>query len=239
MGEEGALVGDLDDLAEIHDRDAVADVLDDREIVRDKEVGEAELALQVAEEIDHLRLHRDVEGGDRLVADDEARMQRQRASNANPLALAAGEFMRVAFERFGAQAHLQGELGDPLLQLAAAGDTVVDERLADDVVDFEAWVERGVRVLEDDLQLAPIGPHLTAGQPVDALAPDADLARGRIDQFEDRLAGGRLAAAALADEAQSLALSDVERDSIDGVHLADGALQQALLDREMLYQPTN
>src|SRR6266566_4266379 len=30
-GEEGGLVGDLDDLAEIHDGDAVADVLDDRD----------------------------------------------------------------------------------------------------------------------------------------------------------------------------------------------------------------
>jgi len=35
-GEEGALVGELDDLAEIHDRDAVADVLDHRKVVGDE-----------------------------------------------------------------------------------------------------------------------------------------------------------------------------------------------------------
>jgi hypothetical protein len=48
-GEDGALLGDLDDLAQIHDRDAVADVLDHREVVGDEEVGEAELALQIAQ----------------------------------------------------------------------------------------------------------------------------------------------------------------------------------------------
>ncbi len=34
----------LDDLAEVHDRDPVADVPDDRQVVRDEDVGEAELA---------------------------------------------------------------------------------------------------------------------------------------------------------------------------------------------------
>jgi len=81
-GEECRLVGDLDDLAEIHYRDAVAELLDDGEVVGDEEIREAEFTLQVAEEIDHLRLHRDVERRGRLVPDDEARMQRQRAGDA-------------------------------------------------------------------------------------------------------------------------------------------------------------
>ena len=58
---------DLDDAAEIHHRDAVADVPHDREIVRDEQDREAELALQVAQQVEDLRLDRDVERGDRLV----------------------------------------------------------------------------------------------------------------------------------------------------------------------------
>jgi hypothetical protein len=50
-GEECALVGELDDLAEIHDGDPVADVLDDREVVGDEEIGEPELALQIAQRL--------------------------------------------------------------------------------------------------------------------------------------------------------------------------------------------
>ena len=38
---------DLDDLAEIHHRDAIGDMLDHSQIVRDEQVGEAEFLLQV------------------------------------------------------------------------------------------------------------------------------------------------------------------------------------------------
>ena len=59
---------ELDDAAEIHHGDAVADMLDHGEVVRDEQVGQAELALQVDQQVDDLRLDRDVERRDRLVA---------------------------------------------------------------------------------------------------------------------------------------------------------------------------
>jgi hypothetical protein len=55
--------------------------------------------LQIVQKVDHLRLDRDVECGDRLVADDQARVERERAGDADALALAAGEFVREAVER--------------------------------------------------------------------------------------------------------------------------------------------
>ena len=51
--------------------DALADVTNDAEIVRDEQEGDAELVLQVHQEIDDLRLDRDVERGNGLVAHDE------------------------------------------------------------------------------------------------------------------------------------------------------------------------
>src|SRR5215469_18343990 len=45
--EERVLWRELDDLAEIHDSDAVADVLDHCEIMGDEEIREAPLALQL------------------------------------------------------------------------------------------------------------------------------------------------------------------------------------------------
>src|SRR5262249_49286960 len=108
--------------------------------------------------------------------------------------------------------------------------------LADDVAHLEARVQRGIRVLEHDLQFAAMRPHLAPRQLVDPLAVEPDLAGCRFDQLQDRLAGGRLAAAALADEAPGLALGDIEGDAIDRVHLSDGLLQDTLLDREVLDQ---
>src|ERR1700739_1369142 len=46
----------LDDLAEIHDRDTVGHVLDNGQIVADEEQREAELLLQVLEQVDNLCL---------------------------------------------------------------------------------------------------------------------------------------------------------------------------------------
>ena len=94
----------LDDPAEIHHRDAVGDVLHHREIVRDEDVGEAEPVLQIAQQIDDLRPDRDVERRDRLVADDELRLDRERAGDGDALALAAGEFVRIAARRCAARA---------------------------------------------------------------------------------------------------------------------------------------
>ena len=98
--------GGFDDFAAIHDEHVVADVLDHGEIVRDEEVGEAELLLEVLEEIDDLRLHADVERADRFVADDESRLHGERAGDADALALAAAEFVRVAVHHLRLEADL-------------------------------------------------------------------------------------------------------------------------------------
>ncbi len=52
--------------------------------------------LQVLEQVDDLRLDRHVERGHRLVGDDELGVDRERARDADALALAAGELVRVA-----------------------------------------------------------------------------------------------------------------------------------------------
>jgi hypothetical protein len=71
--EQRCFVRVLDDPSEIHHGDAVADMLDHSQIVRNEEIGEAKLALQVHHQVENLRLDRDIEGGNRLVGDDEPR----------------------------------------------------------------------------------------------------------------------------------------------------------------------
>ena len=67
-------------------------------------IGEVEAALHVVEEVEHLRLHRDVEGRDGLVGDQHLRLHGERAGDGDALALAAGELVRVAVERVGREA---------------------------------------------------------------------------------------------------------------------------------------
>ncbi len=59
--------GVLNDLAKVHHNHTVADVFDHREIMRDEQVGQIELALQLGEQIYYLGLNRNIECRDRFI----------------------------------------------------------------------------------------------------------------------------------------------------------------------------
>src|SRR5205807_854280 len=66
------------------------------EVVRDENVSQAELVLEIEQEIEHLGLDRLVERRDRLVEDQKPRLEREPARDVDALALAAGNLMRIA-----------------------------------------------------------------------------------------------------------------------------------------------
>jgi hypothetical protein len=194
-------------------------VLHDLQIVADEQVGELLGRLQILQQVDDLRLDRHVERADRLVAHEEAGPDRERARDADALALAAGELVRVAGRRVGGQADLLQQRRDPLAALALAELGLVDlERLADRGADAHARVERRVGVLEDHLHPLAQRPHRRVGQARDVLAVEADRAAGRLQQPQHGAAERRLAAARLADQAERLAGRDRQRHVLDGAH---------------------
>ena len=79
---------DLDDAAEVHHGDAVAHDAHHGEIVRDEYVGEVERTLELAQQLQHGRLHRDIEAGRRLVEDYQPRLQRENAGESDAALLA-------------------------------------------------------------------------------------------------------------------------------------------------------
>ncbi len=93
----------LDDAPAVQHRDPVRDRADQREVVRDEEEPEAELALQLGDQVDDRGLHRDVERRRDLVAHEQRRRDRERAGDRDALALAAGELVRVAVDHRRAQ----------------------------------------------------------------------------------------------------------------------------------------
>ena len=66
--------------------------------------------LQLAQQVEDRRLHRDVERGDGLVGDEQRRRHRQRAREADALALSAGELVRIAVPQLRPQADVVEEL---------------------------------------------------------------------------------------------------------------------------------
>jgi hypothetical protein len=85
----------LDELARVHDRDAVGELEQQREVVRDEEHREAEIAFEGVDLLQDLALHDDVEGGRRLVHDDQLGVERERDGDDHALAHPAGELVRV------------------------------------------------------------------------------------------------------------------------------------------------
>src|SRR5688572_14164761 len=134
-------LADLDDAPEVHDRDAIADVLYHAEIVRDEQVCQAELLLKVLEQIEDLCLHRDVERRHRLIANNELRLHRKRARDTETLPLAAAELVRVAGDSRGRKADDIQELEHTLTRAIAAGEFVNLQDFAQHVTDGHARIQ--------------------------------------------------------------------------------------------------
>ena len=94
----------LNDDPVFHDRDLLANVRGNPQVVSDEQHRQVESGAQLVEQIQHLLLHGDVERGDRLIGNDQLRLHRERAGDADALALAARELVRVAVRGLGVEA---------------------------------------------------------------------------------------------------------------------------------------
>jgi len=164
---------------------------------------------------------------------DERRLDDQRSGDPDPLALAARELVREVASRLRPEADSIEDARDPCFAVAAVAHAVDHEPLGHDVADPHAWVERGERILEDDLHVLaqPLGTPAVLAR--DLLALEPDLAACGRHQADQRPPQGRLAAARLAHEADRFAGGDLEVDTIDRVNLGDDALEDALADRKV------
>ena len=208
-GVKDALRGvQLDNPAEVHDGNAIADVLDDAQIVGDKHVGEFQLALQLLEQVDDLSLHRDIEGRSGLVEDDEPGIEGEGAGNGNALQLPAAKLVRIAIEDLARHAGLLQELARPGDERIPAQRRMRAEGFGDGIEDAEPRVERIVRALKDHLHVAPLAAHLALTQRGDVPSLEDDLTGSRLDQAQDDPAERRLATARFTDNTQCLSLAD-------------------------------
>ena len=182
---------------------------DHQDIMRDEQIGQAHFILQFIKHVDHLRLNGNVQGRDRLVADDELRVQGEGTGDADALALAAGELVGIAGGMLAVEAHAVHQLQDPLLALGLVPVHLMDvQRFADDIGDGHAGVQRGIGILEDHGGLPAEFTDIRFR--ADRLSLKADFAAGRFIQVQERAADRGLAAAGFPHQAKGLAAADAE-----------------------------
>ncbi len=100
----------FDDLPQIHHGDPVRHIVHHCHVVADEQIGDPKLALQILQQFQHARLDRHIKGGNAFVRDDEVRLKRQRARDADALALAARKLVRVAVKMCRLQPGVVAEL---------------------------------------------------------------------------------------------------------------------------------
>ena len=189
----------------------------------DQQQRHAEFLLQVLEKLEDLRLHRDVERRRRLIGDEQVGIVGERHGDHHPLALAAGQLMRIAFER-RSRSRMPTLVRSSMMRArcaVAAQRRMQLEDFADLPLDRVQRVERGHRLLEDHGDV--IAAHLAQVPLVGieqflALEPDASrgMTCGGIGQeLQDRQRRHRFARARFADQRQRLALVEREGNVVD------------------------
>ena len=207
----------------LHHRDAVGDAADDAEVVGDEQHRHALGLLHLGEQVEDAGLDGDVERGGRLVGDQDVGAVGQRHGDHHPLALAAGELVRVGAEAILGVA--DADAGQQVEDAGAGGGAgqalVQREALGDLALDGVQRVEAGHRLLEDEADVVAAGAAqgaLVGGQHLGAAVADRAGDVGVVGQQADGGEGGdRLAGAGLADEGEGLAGVEVEGDAVDGV----------------------
>ena len=120
----------LDDLTGVHHDHVVGAAGDDAEVVGDEDHRHEALALLVFEQVEHLRLHGDVERGGGLVGEEELRAARERDRDAHALAQSARQLVRVL-------AHASLRIGDADRREQATASSSANSRVTSRCV----WID--------------------------------------------------------------------------------------------------
>ncbi len=208
--------GDLAQLAKVHDGDAARDVPHQAEVVGDEEVGEIQLLPEPEEEVDDLPLHGDVQGGGRLVEEDERRIRRQRPRDRDHLLLPPPDRLRVLVQVLVRRKldHLQEGL-HPRETVVARPDPMHLQGHRQDLLDGALGVERRAGILKDDPQIPFERPRSALERHPNGFPLEPDLPCGGRVHADDALSGRRLPRAGLPDQAEGVSRGHVEGDVVD------------------------
>ncbi len=237
--EDGPRVAGLHHAAAVHHHELLRPLGREAEVMGDQQHGTAELAGHLVDLVqDHL-LHRHVQGGGRLVRDQQLRPARQADGDQHALAQAARELVRVllgpprGLGDAGALHHLDDGGPHVLLRRHAVGQ----QGLPDLLTHPGHGVEVGHRVLRHQPDPAATdAAHPRLGQAHELLAREADGAcrdPAVAGQQADRgHRGGGLARAGLAHDRQRAPGREREGRALHGLHgaLLGGELHVQVAD---------
>jgi len=218
---------DLDHFASIHHHHVVAQLGNQPEVMRDQHDGRLQIALQLAQQVDDLRLHRHVKRRGRLVRHDKLGFGGQGKGDHHPLPHPPRELVRVApqpLPRRGNTDRVE-QLGGPVQRGATGQPQVVTYRFDQLLADPHQGVERGHRILENHADPPPAdAPEGRFGQAEHLLPVKPHRARGhhrvRRQKTCKRQARQGFPCPRLAHEAENFSAAELQADLVERRHQA-------------------
>jgi hypothetical protein len=175
-------------------------VPDDGEVVGNEHDRQVQPRLEFFEKCHDLRLDRDVERADRLVAHQKFRLQRKSAGDSHTLTLSAAQLSRIAVLEGGVQADQAKQLETSAAPRCARPDAVDVQRLSDDLTHAEPWIEGCVGILKHHLEASARIAQRRATQHRNLAAVEHHATRRDPFQLDEGTSGRTLPAATLADQ---------------------------------------
>ena len=131
----------------------------------DKYIGQSQFFLQVLQQIHHLDLGMRIQGGDRLIKEDDLWLTGHRPGDAHPLKLAAREFVGKSVRKISRKSHQLQKGGCFFVSLQPSPLPAFPDgqALANDVFDTEAGISRGCVVLKHHTELVLQVPSARPG----------------------------------------------------------------------------
>ena len=216
-------IANLDDFSAIHHRDASREIAHHRHGMRDKEISQTELPLQLRQQIHNLRPHADVERRNRLIGHNKFRTQGESARDPDALPLSPAELMRKPGQHRLVEADGAEQFGNASPARRQTHRLVNHQRFADDIFHIHAGIKRPERVLKNDLHVAAQAAHLTVAGRKQVAAFKAHAAGSRLDQPQHQAAQSAFSRSRFADQAESFAGVNVERNIVHGADFSFSA----------------
>ena len=148
------------DFALIDDRDAVAEEASRSQVVGDEQKGHVFVFLDFGQELEDGERDAGIEHGRWFIRDHKFRLQNHGPGDGRPLALSSAELVWIALQEVPGRSQtgrFQG-LSDALLSVLWTSELMDDQGLGNGVENREIGIQGLVRVLGDQLDLAPEWP---------------------------------------------------------------------------------
>src|SRR5258707_8526762 len=143
----------LHDAAAIHHGDFVSQVSGHGQVMRNEQIRHPQGALQFHQEIGDLRLHRTIESRKRFIQNQELRLERQRASDGQPLALATAQLSGKPPHNVWGKTNSFEQGTSALLHFFRRIFALQNQRFDEYLEYTPSWVQRACGILKYELDL--------------------------------------------------------------------------------------